>query len=1067
MWKKILLFVQVLVFAVFSASAQDQTVSGTITDESGAALPGVSVRVKGTNKGTSTNASGVYSIKASAGSTLTLSYIGFENAEVKIGSMTVVNFSMVPSSTQLQEVVATTFSPTKKALFTGSAAVIKSSDIQARPLTSVLSALSGAASGITTSAGSGQPGASPDIRVRGFGSISASNDPLYVVDGMPYNASIANINPQDIETITVLKDAASTALYGARAANGVVQITTKKGMKNSSNIDVRMSKGTNSRGISEYKRISAPDYYTLMWEGIRNGFAYRASNPLTLANAGTQASTDLVPLVGYNIYNVPNNQLVSNTGEFNPTAVANYSGDDMDWEKPLYQESNREEISLGFSGGSDKTDYLLNFAYLKDKGFLIRSDFERFNLRMNVNSQLKKYLKVGLNLQSAITNSNQSDASNDNNTAFVNPFFFSRGMAPIYPVYAMNTNSATNTSPENRFLLNPDGTYRYDIGNMSALGVPNRPQYGGRHNIYETILNENLFRRNNVGARTFAEFTFLKDFKFTTNVGFDLTNLTSVVYRNPIVGDGAPAGSSNKDYDYISGFNINQLLNYSKTIKGHGIDLLLGHENNAEHDELLTGTRSNQVADGNIELVNFTTTTELRSRARDLRREGYFSRLTYDYRQKYVATLSVRKDASSKFARNVRWGTFYSAGLAWRLDQETFIQNIPAITQLKLKANMGQTGNDGGINRYASQKLYNLNWNNVVESGILQGSLGNDQLTWETSTAYDLGLDFGFLKNRITGVVEYFHRESSDLLFNVPLPISTGVANTTNIAGGASTQTQNIGTMYNEGIELGLSVTPIRTKDFDWNISANGTVIRNKITKMPALSKEIVQFPNKYAEGKSIYDYWLREYKGVRKETGEALYRANTFQAANTFVAENGDTLTTSLSNARFRYTGTSPIPKLNGGFNSTVRFKGFSLQAQFVYQIGGKAYDGAYASLMTSGNHNAKHPDILNRWKNPGDVTNVPRMDNSRLNDFSSASDRWLVDASMLALRNLNFAYNIPNNWASKVGMKNASVYIGGENLFFKTARKGLNVQQQFTGVTSNQYSPNKSVIAGLNFSL
>jgi TonB-linked SusC/RagA family outer membrane protein len=936
----------------------------------------------------------------------------------------------------------------------------------------VLSALSGAASGIATSAGSGQPGTSPDIRIRGFGSISASSDPLYVIDGMPVtNAAninpVANINPQDIETITVLKDAASTALYGARAANGVVQITTKKGSKNSNNIDVRMSKGVNSRAISEYNRIAAPDYYTLMWEGLRNGLAYRATNPLTLAAASAQASNDLIPIVGYNIYNVPNNQLVDNAGVFNPAAVANYSGDDLNWEKPLFQESDREEISVGFSGGSDKTDYLLNLAYLKDKGYLIRSDYERFNLRLNVNSQIKKYLKVGLNMQTAITNSNQSDANNDNNTAFVNPFFFSRAMAPIYPVYAINTNSATNTGPENRFLLNPDGTYRYDIGNLSSLGVPNRPQYGGRHNVYETILNENLFRRNNIGARTFAEFTFLKDFKFTTNVGFDLTNLTSVVYRNPIVGDGAPAGSANKDYDYFSGFNINQLLNYNKTIGGHGIDVLIGHENNAEHDELLTGSRSSQVVDGNIELVNFTTTTELRSRARDLRREGYFSRLTYDYRQKYVATLSARRDASSKFSKDVRWGTFYSAGLAWRLDQENFIQNIGAISQLKLKANVGQTGNDGGINRYASQKLYNLGWNNVSESGILQGSLGNDQLTWETSTAYDLGLDFGLFKNRISGTVEYFHRESSDLLFNVPLPISSGVANTTLITGGPSTQAQNIGTMYNEGIELSLGVSPIRTKDFDWNISANGTVLRNKITKMPALSKEIVTFPNKYAEGSSIYDYWLREYKGVRKETGEALYRASAFVAANSFVAENGDTLTTSLSNARFRYTGTSSIPKLNGGFNTGIRYKRFNLTAQFIYQIGGLAYDGAYASLMTSGYHNAKHPDMLNRWKNPGDVTNVPRIDNSRVTDFSSASDRWLVDASMLALRNLNFSYGIPAKWANKVGMKNASVYIGGENLFFKTARKGLNVQQQFTGVTSNQYSPNKSVIAGLNFSL
>lgn len=454
--------------------------------------------------------------------------------------------------------------------------------------------------------------------------------------------------------------------------------------------------------------------------------------------------------------------------------------------------------------------------------------------------------------------------------------------------------------------------------------------------------------------------------------------------------------------------------------------------------------------------MNFTTTTNLDSRLRDRRVEGFFSRVNYDYNEKYFLSVSARRDGSSKFYKDVRWGTFYSVSGAWRLDQESFLKNIPTINTLKLRGSYGQTGNDGGIDLYAWQPLYALNWNNATEAGILQSSLGNTALEWESSNAFDVALEFGILKNRVSGTIEYFNRQSSNLIFDVPLPLSAGVI----------TQTKNIGTMYNKGIEVELSLEPVRTKDFTWRIDLNATKIKNKITKMPTESPEIIDGTKKLKEGSSIYDYWLREYMGVNPATGEAQYRAVTYNPANSRITETGDTLTSFISNARYHYNGTA-IPNLTGGFTNTLKYKGLSLSALMIYQIGGKIYDGAYASLMGAGYHNAKHVDILQRWQNPGDITNVPRMDAGRTADFDAASDRWLIDGSYFNIRTVTLAYVIPKSIAQKLYLENAQVYVSGENFFIKSKRNGMNVQQGFSGVTSNVYSSAKSLVMGISFSL
>lgn len=1032
-------------------SAQDRLVTGKITGEDGSTLPGVTVLIKGTNRATSTNADGEFRISTPAEARLVFSSVGYKSQEVVVGNQSSLTIGMVPDVANLEEVIVTTFGTAKRASFTGSAGTISASQLRDRPITNFAQALAGAAPGIQTTAGSGQPGTAPAIRIRGFGSISSSNDPLYVVDGVPYTASIANLNPNDIENISVLKDAASTALYGARAANGVVVVTTRKGQKDRNSINVRYTKGLNTRALPEYNRVGPEEYYPLMWESYRNSIAYRATNPVALPAASADATTRLVSLVGYNVYNVPANELVNTDGVFNPNAKLIFSPEDLNWEKPLMRQGNRDEVNMSFSGGQNNSDYFLSLSYLSDKGFLIRSDYERYTGRLNVNTQMKPWFKTGANLSATIIKSNQADVPADGGTTFVNPFFFSRTMGPIYPVYAYD--------PANpgQFLTLPNGERRYDYGNLTALGLPSRPQYGGRHALAETRLNQNYFRRNVLGGRAYAEISFLKDFKFTTTVGADITNFNNVTFGNPEIGDGAPAGRSTHEFENITGYNLNQLLNYTKSFGKHSVDVLLGHENFHTNDNRLEGSRSQQILDGNYELINFTTTTNLSSVYNVRRIEGYFSRVNYDYGQKYFLSASARRDGSSKFFRDTRWGTFYSVSGAWRLDQENFIQAIPNLSSLKLRSSYGQTGNDGGISNYAWQPLYGLGWNNASEAGILQTSLGNSALEWESSNAFDVALEFGLFKGRVSGTVEYFDRRSSNLIFDVPLPLSSGI----------QTVTRNIGTMYNRGIEVELSLEPIRTPNFTWRIDLNATRIKNKITKMPDENPEIIDGTKKLKVGSSVYDFWLREYRGVNPATGEAQYRAMSYVPANSRITETGDTLTTSINNARFHYNG-SAIPAVTGGFSNTLRYKGLSLSALVVYQVGGKVYDGAYAALMGSGGYgSAKHVDMLNRWRNPGDVTTVPRLDNARTADFDAASDRWLIDASYLNVRSVTLSYNLPNLLARKLFFENAQVYVSGENFFILSRRSGMNVQQNFGGTTGNVFSSAKSLVLGVSFTL
>lgn len=1049
--KKLLQSLFVLLFVAFNAMAQDRTINGTVTStEDGIPLPGVSVKAIGAQTVAVTNGEGKYSIRISSSvQSLQFSYLGFLTKTINITSSGVINVGLSGDAQSLSDVVVVAYGTQKKEALTGSVAQLSKADLEDRPLTNVNSALSGMAPGIQSTAGSGQPGSSGAIRIRGIGSINASSAPLYVVDGVPYDGSIANLNMNDVENVSVLKDASSSALYGSRAANGVVIITTSKGKKGKESLNLALSQGFSTRGIPEYDRVDAFQYYPLAWQAYRNSLVYPASGTgQTPAAAGTAASNAIKGLLGYNPFNVADNAIVGADGSINPNAALKYN--DFDWTEPLERLGKRTDVNLNYSGGNEKSDYFASFGYLNDKGYVLRSDYSRYTGRVNVNTTPLSWFKTGLNLSANITKSNQASTGA---SSYNNIFFFARNIGPIYPVYEHNANGD--------FVLDANGNKVYDLG--AVRGAGGSP---GRHVIQETLLNSDLFRRNVISARTYGEVRFLKDFTFTPTISVDVTNNDASTYDNKIVGDGAPGGRATKNAATQTSYTFNQILKYAKTFSKNNIEVLAGHENYNFKYDYLTGSRNTQVLDGNTELGNFTTTSNLNSYLNRYTIESYLSQVNYNYDGKYFLNGSFRADGSSKFSTETRWGNFFSVGGAWLITAEKFMENLSAINYLKLRASYGSVGNDrildadGNETYYNYQSFYNLNNNNAAEPGLLLNSLPTPNLQWETNYSSDIALEFALFNNRLRGTVEAFDRRSSNLLFNVPLPVSAGVA----------TISRNVGTMYNRGFEIQLGGDIIKKKDFNWDATLNWSLTRNKITQMPPEQPGIISGTKKLEVGHSIYDYYTRIWAGIDPTDGLSLYvRDPKIAVSNPSQTRviNGVDYTTNQSNALIDYTGDTAIPDFYGSFNNNIRYKNFQFSFLVNYSVGGKVYDSAYASLMSYSSSNygsALHVDALNAWKNPGDNTNVPRLDVVASNNNNVTSSRWLIDASYLSLRTATLSYTLPKEWVSKVDMKNARIYVSGENLFLLSKRKGMDPSYAYTGVTSNNYSPTRTVSIGLN---
>lgn len=1072
MRRRLTFLLSLLVLSVGLVSAQVSKVTGVVVSaEDGEPVIGASVLVVGTNLGTITDIDGKYEIAnvPADAKHLRISYVGMETQQVSI-KPGMIRTELRSDTEVIDEVVVVAYGTAKKSSFTGSASVVGAKNIEKRAITNATSALEGNTSGVQVTSALGQPGESASVRIRGFGSVNASNAPLYVVDGAVYNGDISNINPSDIESMTVLKDAASTSLYGSSAGNGVILITTKKGSNTSggTGITLNISQGWSSRAYDDYARVGVYDYYPLQWQMLKNS---RISSGDTAEEAALYASENIIDELKYNPFvGVADTEIVGTDGRLNPAANALKWGDDLDWEDAAYSTGYRQEYNVSYNSSNEKSDSYASVGYLKDNGYMLKTDFERYSGRVNYNVYPVKWFKSGVNLGLVRTNSNYSTSTSDNSSGYSNLSRFIRTMAPIYPVHKHDLETGEYLDAENNSTTDPSQyTYDYEGARISS---------NGRDAIAETLWNEREISNMNTTARVYATIMPIEGLSLTVNYALENTDLRRKVYENPLVGDGTSGpGRLNLLTTRTLTQTFNQLINYNKSFGNHTFDILLGHENYEYKYEYEYAMKIGEVISGIYDFENFTSINELSSYTNRYRKEGYFGRLNYDYADKYYASISYRHDGSSRFSKDNRWGNFWSFGASWRISEEDFMKDISWLSNLKLRASYGQTGNDAILDAdddasyYPYQLLYTLGVNNASEAGIYLSSLVDTNLKWETQVSADVAIEFGLFDNRLTGSLEYFTKQSKDLLFDTSIPLSNGV----------SSIVQNIGKVKNNGVEFDLNYQLLRRNDWTFSIGVNGTHIKNKVTQLPAGNENgIVTGSKKYMVGHSIYEFWLRQWYGVNPENGDGLYYLDTDayneadgtlseSVKSTLVTIDGKQLTNSYRYAKYDYSG-SAIPKLYGGFNFNLGYKDFELSAVFSYSLGGKVLDLTYANLMATDEFGyAMSEDVKKAWQKPGDITDVPRLGANSTHATSigqSYSTRWLTNANYLNLRTVTLSYNLPAKWLHHVMVKNARLSVSAENLFMIKARQGLNPQANYAGVSYNEYMPARNITLGLNVS-
>ncbi len=1075
-----LLLSALLFFAVVAVAQAQQTVKGKITDDNGVPIPGASIVIKGTSVGTTTDEKGSFSFTLPPNSKILLvSAVGYGERQITVSKTTEFNISLDHARKSMDEVVVVAYGTAKKESITGAVTSISAAAIEKRPLSNAVAALEGSAAGIQVNNTIGQPGSAPSIRIRGFSSANYNNEPMYVIDGVPFGGNVADINPADIESISVLKDAASSALYGSRASNGVIIMTTKKGSKNTSSINFTMNQGIYDRGINEYEKIGPNQFMEVMWKGYRNQL--RTNSPVTYptdAAAGTRATNTLIgSVLKLNIYNKPDNALFDANGNLVADAeiLPGYA-EDLNWFKPYERTGHRQDYNLSGRTGNEKNSLYFSLGYLNEKGYIKYSDFKRIAGRINAELNPTTWLKYGFNIAGTHQISNNTPAGASTAGSIVNPIAFSRTMAPIYPVHL-------HTVGTGDYVLDVSGNKIYDNGNTS------RPSgQAGRHAIWENELNKDYFNRNTAMGQAYATISFLKHFSFNFTGDMNVREDDEQDYDNGLIGDGAPTGRAfRNNYNYLN-YTTRQTLVWNQSFKDHNVEVLAGHENFNNEVTYLYGFKTGEIVPGGVNLTNFTTPADLQETKDVYRTEGYFTRARYNFQDKYFFDASFRRDGTSKFTKH--WGNYFSVGGSWTISKERFFDPLAdKINFLKLRASYGEVGNDGGtglgagyIPYYASQALYALNQNANL-GAVYRLQFANPELVWEKAASIGVALE-GRIFNRANFTVEYFDKKSDNLLFNFNLPLSAGATSSTQ---GEAVMIQNIGSVSNRGWEVSFDVDVVRTKDFTFNFGANATFLKNEIKKIPEPNRKngIVNGTKKLMEGHSVYDYWLPQFVGVDQMTGNSLYKIDTvvYNASNpvpaaSLVTINGTNYTTNFSYAERNWSG-SAIPDVFGSFTSTFRYKNITLSGLFTYALGGKIYDNAYIGLMTmSGNASALHKDILKAWDGaPKDMTltsenridpkGTPVVDFARSTNTNAQSNRWLTSASYLVLKNVTLNYKLPADLLNKVSLKNVTVGVSGENLFTVTKRKGMNPQQNFNGINDNIFVTPRVVSFSLNVGL
>ena len=1071
MGKRLWLFLTACVLSVSMAFAQ-KSVTGKVVDAlTGEPVVGASVLVKGTTIGQATDINGDFTITnvPNSAKTLRISYIGLKDQEVTIKSK--VRVYMQPETTETDEVMVVAYGTATKSSFTGSASVIKAEEIEQTQKTNVLDALNGKSAGVQMFNASGQPGqTSPTIRIRGISSINAGNAPLIVLDGAPYAGDLNNLNPMDIESITVLKDAASTALYGSRAANGVIIVTTKQAkVGENAKISVDLKWGQNSRSTRRYETINDPAlYYETYFQGLKN-YAVNTKG-LSADQAYIWANENLVDGgygLQYGIYNVPQGQyLIGTNGKLNPLAtmgrVVDYNGEKYllkadDWMDNAYHKSLRQEYNVNVQNATDHVNYYASFGYLNTQGITDNSNFERINGRLKADSQLKDWLKVGGNMAFVHYEAKSMSEDGSSNSSG-NPIAVAMTTAPIYPLFIRNADGSVK--------YDAYGNKMYDYGDGGNAGLE-RQQWTGTNALSDALLNQNAFEGNAFNAVGFAEVRFLKDFTFTTTntVTVDETrshDVTNPYYGNYASSNGITYVAHSRGYVY----NFEQMLSWGHQFGAHKVDVTLAHDAYRSKSYSLSGQKSNMFDPNNFELNNAITDGTPGSSRSTYNNERFIARALYDYDQKYFLQAFFSRDGSSRFSSkdDIWWGNFWSGGAAWIISKEKWFPHNKGIDLLKLKTSYGEIGNDN-ISNFLYTNTYSI-VNTYGSPAVIPNGKGNDKITWEKNANFNVGLEFELLKGRLNGSVEFFYRKTSNMLSWFTFAPSWGYPG----------EWANIGDMRNRGIEFEATGHIFKSKDFNWNIFLNLTHYRNKVTYLDPQRKTMTVdgvdgYPSGnyfYGEGKPLYTYRLYKFAGVNPETGQSRwYTRNTDADGKEVIGTTEDYA--ELKSKDYFLCGTAQ-PDVYGGFGTTVEFKGFDFSINFAYQIGGQVYDSDYQGMMENpvpnGVGGAMHADVLKAWSSTNTSSNIPFYiyDEQNVTYANASSDRWLTDASYLSINNINLGYTLPLSITRRLQLSKLRVYCSADNVFLWSKRQGLDPRQGIGASTASYYAPIRAISGGIS---
>lgn len=1005
--------------------AQSIKVEGHVNDENGLPLPGVTIVVEGTSQGSTTDFNGYYSISVPSGEvTLVFTYIGMQTHVEAINNRTVVDVVLRENLEELETVIVVAYGTSTKEAYTGAAAVVDNEIIEDRPVSSFEKALQGTTPGLMVTSSSGQPGSGSTVRIRGIGSLSASSAPLFVLDGIPMAGAISDINPNDIESVTVLKDAAASSLYGSRAANGVVLITTKQGKKGSTKITVSSQLGVSQRISGGYALMNSTQIYEQSWMGLYNKALIDGK---TVSEAQTYAHEEVEEIVGYNPFGVEN-PLDSNGKLIPGTQILT----NTNWRDEIYKNGIIQNYNLNVSGGSELTKVFMSFGYFNDSGTTLASNFSRVTNKINVSHQINDFLKAGINSHLSYSKTNAPPAG----TGGANPVRSAEIINAASPVY--------------------DGAGNYDWGNKAIFDF---------NPVGLAELDKYIYKTKRAVVNAYLNIDISPSFKFNTTAGIDGSLDEGLNYYNPEHGNGAGVnGRSTASRSDNLAWNISNILTYSKSSDISNFEVLLGQEALGADFSVLSAGVTDFSVPGKPDLVWGAKPEQPGSFTSSWNMVSYLSQIKYDFDSRIYLSTSARVDGSSRFGKNNKYGLFYSIGAGWNISKENWMPNWSWLNNAKLRASYGTSGNNN-IGNYASLGLYGSGANYGGYPGLTPVQLENKDLSWEKIQSFNIGMDLN-LFNKLSANVEFYNRNSDGLLFARPLSAGTGIGSILS----------NLGAMRNMGIESSFKYNIINNEKFLSSVGLNISTNTNKILELT--TDQIVSGTKLLEEGSSIYQFYMREWAGVNPDNGRPMWFVNADsddKEDNTNPASayddplgTGRQVTSTYSDAERKRLGNS-LPKIFGGVNYDLSYKNFALNFYLYYSIGGKVYNSDYAANMHDGTQPGYNlaVDAANAWTPDNRFTEVPRYVINNTDQSDQMSSRFIEDASYLRLKNINISYQFPQSLCKSFKLNSLKAFISAENILTFTKFKGFDPEVTINGTTNNNIPGVKVVTMGLKLEL